>query len=129
MLITSPHGQPDFQQELAEIRKDPDVTRLARRRAGDPDLAEDALQETYCAVARKGPAGIRDLRAYFCQVLIREVNHLRCHPKAALIDDFESLADARQNRSGIHPLVSRPGWLGSWKVVDVSTATPFSTLL
>lgn len=106
MLTTS--GSPDFHHELQAICSDPKVRSLARRRARNPDLAEDALQEAYYLVARKDPADIRDLRAYLCQVLIREVNHLRGHSKATLVDDFESLADARQGRPSVHPPVSRP---------------------
>jgi len=101
-------GSPDFHRELAAICNDPQVRSLARRRAGNPQLAEDALQEAYYLVARKGPADIRDLRAYFCQVLIREVNHLRGHPKVTLIDDFESIADSHQSRPGVHQPAPRP---------------------
>lgn len=109
MLTSSPHGRPDFLQELLEIRNDPKVKSLARRRAGDADLAEDALQEAYCAVARVAdPAAIRDLRAYFCQTLIRKVYHLLGQLGAASVNDLASLADARQERSSIHPSALRP---------------------
>lgn len=101
-------GSPDFYHKLQAICNEPQVRSLARRRAGNLDLARDALQEAYYLVAKRGPADIRDLRAYFCHVLIREVNHLRGHPKIMLVDDFESIADARQGHPGVHPPVSRP---------------------
>jgi hypothetical protein len=101
MLTTSPHRWPDFEQELLAIRDDPQVRGLARRRAGDPDLAMDALQSAYCAVARVAdPTAIRNLRAYFCQVLTREIYRLAGQLGAILIEDFTSAADARQTRPG-----------------------------
>ena len=48
---TTPAGQSDYLQQLVTIREDPQVKDLARRRAGDPDVAQDALQETYYAMA------------------------------------------------------------------------------
>ncbi len=73
-----------FPPELLDIWADPEVRRLAVRRAGDPDLAEDALQQAVCAVAQMGNLGrIKDLKAYFCRVLINEVYHLRGQLAAA----------------------------------------------
>ena len=61
----------------------------------------DALQAAYCAVARVAdPAAIRNLRAYFCQVLTREIYRVLGQPGATLVEDFTSLADAHQGRSG-----------------------------
>lgn len=101
MTTTSPHGRPDFQRELLAICDDPMVRSLARRRAGDQDLAMDALQAAYCAVARVAdPTAIRNLRAYFCQVLTREVYRLLGQLGAMLVEDFTSVADANQGRSG-----------------------------
>src|ERR1700733_5592541 len=101
MLTTSPHRWPDFQQELLAIRDDPTVRSLARRRAGDPELALDALQSAYYAVARVAdPTAIRNLRAYFCQVLTREIYRLLGQLGAMLIEDFTSVADAHQGRPG-----------------------------
>ncbi len=115
MFTTSPHRWPDFQQELLAIRDDPKVRSLARQRAGDPDLAMDALQAAYCAVARVAdPAAIRNLRAYFCQVLIRETYRLLGQLGATLMEDFASVADARQGRSGGRA-VHRRRW-PSWSV-------------
>ena len=99
---TTPDGRTGFQQELLAIREDPKVRSLALRRAGDPELAEDALQEAYCAVAGlKNPQRIEDLRAYFCRVLINEVYHLRGQLRATLVEDFESLVEVRQGDRGV----------------------------
>src|ERR1700685_4487139 len=101
MLTTSPRGRQDFQQELLAVRNDPKVRSLAGRRAGDPDLAVDALQATYCAVARVAdPTAIRNLRAYFCQVLTHEVHGKLGQLGATLVEDFTGVADAHQRRSG-----------------------------
>jgi len=61
----------------------------------------DALQEAYYAVARvKDPTAIRNLRAYFCQVLTREIYRMLGQLGAMLVEDFTSVADAHQGRSG-----------------------------
>ena len=66
---------------------------LARTRAGDPELAEDALLEAYYAVARlENPERIADPRAHYCGVLLRSIHKLRSQRGAALIDDFEVVA-------------------------------------
>ena len=104
MLTTPPDRWPDFQQDLLAVLDNPRVKGLALRRAGDHDLAEDALQATFCAVSRVAdPAAIRDLTAYVCKVLIREIYSLRGQLGATLVEDFASLADARQGRSGDSP--------------------------
>lgn len=67
-----------FIQQLLAIREDPQVKSLARARAGNPDVAEDALQEAFYTVARaEHPEQIANLRAYFCTVMIRMVYRLR----------------------------------------------------
>lgn len=107
--IQTPEQRVAFQQTLQEIREDPEVRSLARRRAGDPTLAEDALQEAYCAVAEvKRPELIEDLRRYFCRVLISKVNHLRGQLQATLVKDFESLVEAHQNGVGPQPALPPP---------------------
>jgi DNA-directed RNA polymerase specialized sigma24 family protein len=101
MITTSPRGRPDFQEELLAIRNDPKIKSLAWRRAADPDLAMDALQAAYCAVARVAdPTAIRNLRAYFCQVLTREIYRMLGQLGATLVEDFTSVADAYQGRPG-----------------------------
>lgn len=57
---------------------DPGIRSLAVRRAGDPDLALDALMQTVCVVARvQDLQAIKDLRACFCRTLINQVYRLR----------------------------------------------------
>jgi DNA-directed RNA polymerase specialized sigma24 family protein len=85
----------DYLDHLTLIREDPQVKKLARVRAGDPDMAEDALQETFYALARiRQPQHIDDLRKYFCKVLIHSVYRLRGQLGAVTVDDAGGLADA-----------------------------------
>lgn len=88
-------------QELAEIWKDPRIKSLARRQAGDPDVADDALQSAYYAVARmKRLDQVENLRAYFCRVLIHEVHRERGQLRAVLMEDFDRVAEERQGTVG-----------------------------
>jgi DNA-directed RNA polymerase specialized sigma24 family protein len=74
----APGGSLDFQQSLLEVRHDPQVIGLARRWAGAPDLAEDALQIAYYNVATaRHPQRIDNLHAYFVKVLKNEIAALR----------------------------------------------------
>ena len=96
---TTPAERQDYLQRLLAIGEDAQVRRLAWARAGDLELAEDALQQTYDAMARiKDPGGIEDLKAYFCRVLIRVINALRGQLGAILPDDLTGLADANQGK-------------------------------
>jgi hypothetical protein len=91
-------------QQLAEIREDPRIKGLALRHAGHPALAGDALQSAYYAVARlENLDQIKNLRAYFCKVLIREVHRERGQLGAALIDDFARVMERHQDGVGCHP--------------------------
>jgi hypothetical protein len=57
---------------------DPEIQHFALRRAGDLDLAQDALLHAVCAVARVHDLErINDLRAYLCRAIINEVYRLR----------------------------------------------------
>ncbi len=72
----APGGSPDYRQILAGIRQDLKVRVLALKWAGDPDLAEDALQNVYCRLAvrpRPDLARIENLYAYFVTTLKHEV--------------------------------------------------------
>lgn len=107
-MINDP--QASYREQLLAIRQDPRVRRLALSHAGDPDLAEDALQEAYYALvrARDTERIVRNLRAYFCTVLIREARHLRGQLGAALAEDFESLAGEHQGDAALNPAPPRP---------------------
>jgi DNA-directed RNA polymerase specialized sigma24 family protein len=94
---TTPAGREDYLRRLLAVREDPRVTRLALARAGDRELAEDALQQAFDAMARiKDPGRIEDLKAYFCRVLIHVISALRNQLGAILPDDFALLANARR---------------------------------
>lgn len=76
--LDAPGGSPDFQRRLLAIRHDPQVIRLAHKRADDPHLAEDALQIAYYRVTTvSDPRRIDNLHAYFVTVLKNEVTALR----------------------------------------------------
>jgi hypothetical protein len=82
-----------FHDDLAKLVQDARIRRLAELRAGNHELAEDALQETYLALARvKSPETIRDLRAFFCRSLIREIQHQRTRPTPIPIEDAGATA-------------------------------------
>jgi DNA-directed RNA polymerase specialized sigma24 family protein len=99
---------PAFADDLLGLMEDAQIRHLALRRAGNRDLAEDALQSAYCAVARIGhPENIRDLRSYFAHVLVNEVNRLHGQLGATLMEDFTSMADAHQ-QADTAPPVPRP---------------------
>ena len=92
-------------QQLAAIREDPRIVGLALRHAGDPDLAEDALQSAFIAVAwLENLEEIKNLRAYFCTVLVREVYRQRGQLGACLVEDFVRVAEAHQDSAGCHPV-------------------------
>ena len=83
----------EFPRELLAIWQDPDVRRLALRRAGDPDLAEDGLLAAAVAVAQVSDlTRILDLKAYYCRVLINEIYHLLGQLTAARPYDPVTLA-------------------------------------
>jgi len=52
----------------------------------------------------KDPAGIEDLRAYFCRVLIRVINALRGQLGAILPDDLTTLIDTGQGKACGQPI-------------------------
>lgn len=79
----------DHLEQLAAIRDDPQVKKLARAWAGDPDLTEDALQEVFFTMARmECPERIEDLRQYFCAMVVRQAHWLRGQLGAAVVDDL-----------------------------------------
>lgn len=66
-----------FLDDLTSVSQDPAMLRFAMRRAGDPELALDAVQMTWWNVARVAPETIRDLRAFFCTALKNEIMRQR----------------------------------------------------
>lgn len=97
---TSEQKTPSLQQ-LLEIWEDPQIKGFALRYAGDPELADDALQSAYYTVAGLPYLdSIKNLRAYFCTVLRMEVSRARRQVGAVLMDDFASLAEQRLGTAG-----------------------------
>lgn len=94
----------DARARLLEIWQDPRVRGFARQAAGDPDVAEDALQSTYHAMHRlKHLADIENLKAYFYRVLLREIGRERSELGAVLVEDFTRTAEERQAAGAIRP--------------------------
>jgi hypothetical protein len=93
-------SRSDYLERLAVIREDPQVKNLAHRRAGDPELAKDALQEAYYAMAKMDPVQIEDLRKYFCTVVTHTAYRLRGQLRAAVVDDPAGLVDASGRKLG-----------------------------
>jgi DNA-directed RNA polymerase specialized sigma24 family protein len=89
MDSTDPFGRrTDALRRLLELWQDPQVRGYAWRRAGDRDLADDALQTTYYLMARlKHLAEIENLKAYFYQVLRHEIDRQRGELRAGLVED------------------------------------------
>jgi Sigma-70 region 2 len=94
-----PAGRPmDPGCRLLEIWQDPQVRGYARRTAGNRDVADDALQSTYYAMARlKHLAEIENLRAYFYRVLRREIAREFGELGAIPVEDIARAADDRQS--------------------------------
>jgi DNA-directed RNA polymerase specialized sigma24 family protein len=87
---------------------DPEIQRFALRRAGDPDLAQDALLHAICAVARVDDLErINDLRAYLCRAIINEVYRLRGQLAGARRYESASLDEMAQ-RGEEKPSASAP---------------------
>ena len=101
MMNDHPLGtRTSFLDKLTAITQDPAVRGLALRRAGTPDLAEDALQSAFCAVAQtQNPQSIRDLRAFFRKALILEINHELTRSTPAPVEDICAVSDRYGNRT------------------------------
>jgi DNA-directed RNA polymerase specialized sigma24 family protein len=101
-----------FMERLAVIREDPRIRSFALRRAGlgRRDIAEDALQETFFAVAKvRDPGRIDNLRVYFMRALSRQITQLLASLTAvptAGIDEAEHVLPDSPPRSD--PRSSRP---------------------
>jgi DNA-directed RNA polymerase specialized sigma24 family protein len=89
-------------QELARIAADPEMLRLAVRRAGCLELAQDAMQETARAIVeRKSPEAIENLRAFFYVALIRQIDHQLGRPAAIPDADISLTSDRHQSRTSL----------------------------
>jgi hypothetical protein len=96
-------GLAAARERLVGIWMDPRIKSFARRYAGDPAMADDALQSTYCAVVRVEHLDkIENLRGYFCRVLIHEVHRERGQLRAVLVEDFDRVAEENQGAVGCH---------------------------
>ncbi len=88
----------DARCRLISIWRDPQIRGYALRTAGDCDVADDALQSTYYGIAKlKHIAQIENLKAYFYQVLRREIARERGQLGAILVEDFTRAAEDRQS--------------------------------
>lgn len=95
-----------FLDDLAKLVEDSAIRRLAERRSRSRELAEDALQETFRAVAQtQNPEAIEDLRAFFCKSLIRAINRQLTLSAPIPAGDIDVVADSRQGlpSSGTSP--------------------------
>jgi hypothetical protein len=84
-------------ERLLAIREDPEIRAFARRRAGDPEVAEDALQSTYYAIARLGDreTAVTDLRRYFARVLTHEISRQLADRATMLAHNFADPLDSQ----------------------------------
>jgi DNA-directed RNA polymerase specialized sigma24 family protein len=82
---------------LLQLWQDQQVRGYARRYAGDLDVADDALQSTYYAMAKlKHLAEIENMKAYFYQVLRREIARERGELGAIPIEDVAHAVEDHQ---------------------------------
>ena len=101
-------GEQEFPPELVALWADPEIWNFALRRAGDPDLAQDALLHAVCAVARiHDLERINDLRAYLCRAVINEAYRLRGQLARARRYESASLDEMGQ-RGAEKPSLSAP---------------------
>ena len=85
---------------METIWADPRIKQLALSRARNPEIAADALQETYCVLLNhKNPEKIEDLRRYFATTLIHEIYRLLRSRKATPVGNIEDAADACQGNA------------------------------
>jgi DNA-directed RNA polymerase specialized sigma24 family protein len=92
-------GTVVFHDDLATIVNDPEMFRLAIRRAGSRELAEDAIQETARALGeRKSLDEIENLRGFFYVALIHEINHQLGRPSAIPAGDAGEIRDRQRDR-------------------------------
>jgi DNA-directed RNA polymerase specialized sigma24 family protein len=91
-----------FHDDLATIVNDPEMRRLAIRRAGSRELAEDAIQETVRALGeRKRLDEIENVRGFFYVSLIHEIDHQLGRPSAIPAGDAGEIWDRHQDRASL----------------------------
>ena len=107
--LDAPGGSSVFRRRLLAIRQDSQVISLAHKWAGDPHLAEDALQTAYYKVATaEDPEGIDNLQVYYVRVLKNEIRALLPPRRAIPVENPEAApqpgpASARHKAWMPHP--------------------------
>jgi hypothetical protein len=81
--------------DLVRVVRDRAIYRLAVRRAGSHELAEDALQEVSSKLVKMDLGPIDDVRAYFVRALVREIHRMRARPSEIPIEDFTAADEQR----------------------------------
>jgi Sigma-70 region 2 len=101
--------------ELVRVFSDPQIRRLAERRAGSREMAEDALQETFYIVSRLlgDPERIVNLRAYFASVLTRVIIDLHMRASSAI-----PVEDIGQVGGDWHELYSLENLVGQYLHIE-----------
>jgi hypothetical protein len=112
LATSSDSSRPDFQQELLAIREDPEVKRLALRRAKDSrdgrGRTSSGLLCRFQRVTNPDLPPIGDLLTYFYTALIREIYRELRQLQAEVPEDVTVLADLRQGRAGTASPAPRP---------------------
>jgi hypothetical protein len=87
-------------EELTRVAHHPAIYRLALRRAGSRELAEDALQNVCSNLARKDLGAIDDMCAYFATALVREIGHLQARTPDIPVEDITAVGEQKAASSG-----------------------------
>ena len=105
--INPESGHAAAREQLAEIWADPQIRAIARKHADSPQIADDALQNTYLVMAvLPNLSEITSLRGYFCTVLIRMV-YREQRQLGPLVDDFARVIEGDKAVTG-NPRVTPP---------------------
>jgi hypothetical protein len=81
--------------DLVRVLRDRAIYRLAVRRAGSHELAEDALQEVGSKLVKMDLGPIDDVRAYFVRALVREIGRMRTRPTEIPVEDVTAADEQR----------------------------------
>ncbi len=95
-----PEGEPWFSMTIwRRVVTDTEMLRLAIRRAGSRELAEDAIQETARALGeRKSLDAITNLRGFFYVSLVHEIDHQLGRPSAIPAGDAAEISGSAPGR-------------------------------